>query len=60
MPPRDAKIRHMLQELETLGRGLTKWEEEFLAEMADQFDRTGKLTNGQLEKLEQIYEDRVR
>ncbi len=60
MPPRDAAIRHMLQELESLGHNLTAWEQRFLESVMDQFDRTGSLSDKQKSVLERIYNERVR
>ena len=60
MPPRDANIRHMLAELESLGQGITKWEQEFLENITDHFERGGRLTDGQYKKLCDIYGERVR
>lgn len=53
-------IRDMIQELETLGRNLTAWEIRFLEEISDQWNNTGQLSPEQVDKLEEIYEDRVR
>lgn len=60
MPPRDANIRLMLNELENLGRNLTQWEQQFLEETTDYVERGGKLTDDQKRKLGQIYDERVR
>lgn len=57
--PRDANIRHMLAELESLGQNLTAWEQSFLESAMDDFERTGRLTDKQYAKLTQIYEARV-
>ena len=45
MPPRDANVRHMLQELESLGHGLTAWEQHFIESVSDDFERKGTLTD---------------
>lgn len=60
MPPREANITHMLEELENLGHGLTAWEQQFLEQVMDDFDRDGALSDDQKRKLEEIYEERVR
>ena len=59
MPPRDGLIQHMIDELETLARGLTKWEEEFLHDVTDQWNKGRRLTENQYDKLKAIYEERV-
>lgn len=59
MPPRDAKIDHMLRELDTLGRNLTRWEENFLADVTDQWERSRSLSDRQHDILEKIYTERV-
>lgn len=58
--PRDANIRHMLAELESLGKGLTQYEQRFLEDITDYFERGGKLTEQQYKKLCEIYGERVR
>ena len=50
----------MLQELDSLGEGITKWEQRFLEDITDFVDRGGKLNDDQKKKLEQIYGERVR
>ena len=57
--PKSEVIAHMFNELANLGRGITIWEEEFIADMQDRWERLGDLSDGQYEKLKQIYEDRV-
>jgi hypothetical protein len=59
MPPRDALIQHMLDELEILGRGLTPWESQFLEDAVDCWSRERRLTAGQFAKLQELYERRV-
>lgn len=59
MPPRDALIQHMINELETLGRNMTPWEIRFLEDIVDQWDRDREITEAQYEKLKEIYEDKV-
>lgn len=60
MPPRDANVRHMLNELESLGEKITQWEQRFLEDITDHVDRGGKLNEEQKKKLEQIYGERVK
>jgi hypothetical protein len=52
-------IEHFLRELEHPAKRLTVWELEFMTDVKDQFDRTGFLSQGQFEKLEQIYAEKT-
>ena len=60
MPPRDANILHMLNEIDSLAKGLTKWEEEFVIDLRNKVTREARLTDFQYRRLCQIYEERVR
>lgn len=60
MPPRESNINHMLAEIQNLGQNLTAWESEFIEHLQDKWDRTHKITPFQLEKLNEIYQNRVR
>lgn len=60
VPPKEANIRFMLQELESLGEGLTKWEQQFLEDITDYVDRGGKLSDAQYKTLCDIYVERVK
>jgi hypothetical protein len=51
-------IGHMLLELETPVKTLTKWEEGFVMSVSDQFDSRGTLSDKQFEVLSKIYEDK--
>lgn len=51
-------IAHMLQELETPLRPLSRWEEEFLPSIADQFERNGSLSDKQFDNLQRIYAEK--
>lgn len=59
MPPRESNIRHMIHEINELGRRLTKWEEEFMIDITAQFEETSRVSPNQLEVLTRIYNDRV-
>lgn len=59
MPPRDAKIQHMIDEINSLGRGLTPWEENFMIDLTDQWERTRTITPHQMQTLDAIYDERV-
>ena len=50
-------ISHFLKSLERPSRSLKPWELSFLASIGDQFERNGRLSDKQFEKLEQIYVD---
>ena len=52
-------IQHMLKTLERPSKDLTAWELGFLADIADQFERYGNLTERQFEKLEAIYAEKT-
>lgn len=60
MSSRDGNIQHMLSELESLGHGLTAWEQRFLEDVMDKWDRERKLSDEQMKKLEEIYSARVK
>ena len=49
----------MIHEINELGRRLTKWEEEFMIDITDQFEETSRVSPNQLEVLTRIYNDRV-
>lgn len=52
-------IREKIDELLDLGN-LTKWEANFLENLSDKVDRAERpLTEGELEKLEEIYRERT-
>lgn len=38
---------------------LTKWEEDFMVSISDQFDRSGRLSEKQAEILERIYSEKT-
>lgn len=59
MPPRDANIDMMIDELTHLARGLTEWEIRFLEYVSDQWERERQLSPEQYDKLKEIYEARV-
>ena len=52
-------VTHMLKELETPVRDLTKWEEDFVTSVTDQFERRGSLSDRQIEILERIYAEKT-
>jgi len=52
-------VSHMLTELETPYKTLTRWEERFVISVRDQFDRRGTLTDKQCEVLERIYMEKT-
>jgi hypothetical protein len=49
----------MIDEINSLGRGLTAWEEGFMIDITDQWERTRALTDHQQKILDTIYEERV-
>lgn len=52
-------ILHMIGELQTPAKTLTKWEENFVSSISDQFDRRGSLSDKQFEILESIYAEKT-
>ena len=52
-------IEYYLSTLETEGRNLTKWEEDFLRSIRHQFDINRSLSEKQLEILERIYAEKT-
>lgn len=52
-------IAHWLSTIQLEGRGLTKWEEDFVASLAEQFDRWPKISDRQEEILERIYAEKT-
>lgn len=59
MAPRDANVLHMLAEIESLGKDLTKWEEELVQHIKEKMEKKSDLTEFQYRRLTQIYEERV-
>lgn len=58
MPPpsnRASLIQHMLEALETPSKDLTKWEENFIGSIQEQFTARGTLSDRQVEILDRIY-----
>ena len=53
-------IESWIAALEEGGRGLSKWEEQFLESIRDQFDSRGSISDRQEEILEQIYAEKTR
>lgn len=54
-----AVIQQMLEQLETPSKVLSKWEENFLESIADQFQRSGSLSDRQFEILDRIYSEKT-
>ena len=52
-------IESWLEAIEAEGRGLTKWENDFVTSVSEQFSERGTLSEKQEEILERIYTDRV-
>lgn len=61
MPQQDrtAVIQQMLDSLKTPSRELTKWEENFLDSIAEQFATKKWLSDRQFELLDRIYEEKM-
>jgi uncharacterized membrane-anchored protein len=58
-PDQHKLVLYMLQDLETPYKELTKWEEEFVASVKEQFERTHNLSERQFEILERIYTEKT-
>ena len=58
-PNTKENIECFLKELEHPYKELTKWEEEFIISISNQFDRKGSLSDKQFEILERIYAERT-
>jgi hypothetical protein len=50
---------HMLKALESPSRELTKWEEDFLESVGEQFEERGHLSERQMEIVERIYSEKT-
>ena len=59
MPSRNENIEHMLRSLETPHKTLTKWEEDFLDSLNDQYQSRRSLSDRQYEILERIYAEKT-
>ena len=52
-------LRHWIDTIQDEGRGLTKWEHDFVASVEEQLDLHGTLTERQEEILERIYAEKT-
>jgi hypothetical protein len=59
MRQKSGVIRDWIELINTEGIGLTEWEECFMESLADQFDRSGSISDRQEEILERIYTNRT-
>ncbi len=48
-----------LEAIKTEGRGLTKWEQDFVDSIWEQFEERGSLSDRQEEILERIYSEKT-
>jgi hypothetical protein len=53
-------IRHWIETVNTEARGLTKWEEDFMASVTEQFQERGWISDRQEEIVERIYAEKTR
>lgn len=53
-------IRQWINDVINDGWNLTKWEENFIASIDEQFARSGSLSERQTEILERIYTEKVK
>lgn len=49
------RIREVIESCESEIENLTKWEQSFVESISDQYERSGRLSDRQLEILERIY-----
>jgi hypothetical protein len=60
MPPQKSDlIAHMLHALETPSKPLTKWEENFIGSLAEQFESRHPLSDRQFDILERLYVEKT-
>ncbi len=52
-------IERMIEAIQQDGQGLSKWEEDFVESLADQFAERGRLSERQEEILERIYAEKT-
>jgi hypothetical protein len=52
-------IREWIELVNDEGRGLTKWEEDFMDSLTEQFEERGSISDRQEEILERIYAERT-
>jgi len=52
-------ISEWIERITDEGRNMTAWETGFMADITDQFERTGSLSDGQEESLERILAERT-
>lgn len=52
-------LEHMIETINEVGRGLTRWERSFIEDFGDSFARSGKFTPTQYQTVERIYDQRV-
>jgi len=58
-PSQHELARHMLELLESPSKELTKWEENFIESVTDQYQTKQWLSDRQLEILEKIYAEKT-
>lgn len=60
-PPRYTRDRHLeyVDEIRANGVNLTKWEEDFVVDLADRLERGIRLTTRQEQILDRIYAERT-
>jgi hypothetical protein len=58
-PEQQKAAEHFIKELESTSRPLSKWEENFLESVTDQFSRVRQLSDKQFEILERLYAEKT-
>ena len=53
------KILRWIEEIQAVGRGLSKWETDFVESISEQMDNTGSLSPRQEEILERIFAEKT-
>lgn len=52
-------LQHFLITVMEEGRNLTKWEQDFVGSLSDQWERVGSMSEKQAEILERIYAEKT-
>lgn len=52
-------IEHWIQTINEEGRDLTKWEDDFMESVTEQFEERGTVSDKQEEIIERIYADKT-
>jgi uncharacterized membrane-anchored protein len=59
MQQKSSVIKDWIDRVNSEGRNLTKWEENFMESITEQFENSGSLSDRQEEILEKIYAEKT-